>query len=147
PLDYHLDLAVRLAPLRQTGVTFLRSGNVVHNLRRGRWNRPDAAFAWAERFDAAAAAHLAAEPASVLKLMAHADSAVAVPSTAHPIPLLSAAGLAAADEGVATPWLRGHALGSISMTCYRAGEGPCPAIEGEGAAGLPADVPAEQTNI
>ena len=38
PLDYHLDLATRLAPLRDRGVMILASGNVVHNLGRVQWN-------------------------------------------------------------------------------------------------------------
>ena len=147
PLEYHLDLAERLAPLRRSGVMILGSGNVVHNLRRVMWDRPDAAYDWGERFDDAAVAQLAGDPAAALKLTGHPDYAMAVPTPDHFIPLLYIAGLAAADEGIATPWLRGHALGSISMTCYRAGEGDCPALEGEGAAGLPADVPADQTNI
>ena len=147
PLDYHLDLAARLAALRDRGVLILASGNVVHNLRRVQWNQPDAAFDWAERFDEAAIAQLADQPAAALKLLEHPDYAMAVPTPDHFIPLLYIAGLAAADEGVATPWLRGHALGSISMTCYRAGEGACPALEAEGAAGLPNDVPSDQTNI
>ena len=147
PLEYHLDLAARLAPLRRSGVMILGSGNVVHNLRRVQWDKPDGAYDWGERFDDAAVEQLAADPAGVLKLMEHPDYALAVPTPDHFIPLLYTAGLAAADEGTATPWLRGHALGSISMTCYRAGEGPCPALEGQGAAGLPADVPADQTNI
>jgi len=147
PLEYHLDLAARLAPLRRSGVMNLGSGNVVHNLRRVQWDKPDGAYDWGERFDDAAVEQLAADPAAVLKLMEHPDYAMAVPTPDHFIPLLYTAGLAAADEGTATPWLRGHALGSISMTCYRAGEGACPALEGEGAAGLPADVPADQTNI
>ena len=147
PLEYHLDLAERLAPLRRSGVMILGSGNVVHNLRRVMWDRPDAAYDWGERFDDAAVAQLADDPAAALKLTGHPDYAMAVPTPDHFIPLLYTAGLAAADEGTATPWLRGHALGSVSMTCYRAGEGECPALEGEGAAGLPADVPADQTNI
>ena len=147
PLEYHLDLAVRLAPLRRSGVLVLGSGNVVHNLRRVLWDRPDFAYDWSERFDDAAVAQMADDPAAVLKLREHPDYALAVPTPDHFIPLLFTAGLAAADEGTATPWLRGHALGSISMTCYRAGSGSCPALEGAGAAGLPADVPAEQTNV
>lgn len=146
PLDYHLDLGARLAPLRERGIMILGSGNVVHNLRRVQWDRPDAAFDWAERFDDAAVARLADDPGAILKLAEHPDYPLAVPTPDHFIPLLYLAALVAAGEGVATPWLRGHALGSISMTCWRAGDADDPA-EGDGAAGLPSDVPPEQTNI
>lgn len=147
PLEYHVELGSRLAPLRDRGIMILGSGNVVHNLSRVQWNRPDTAFDWAERFDAAAVAQLAEDPSAVLKLVEHPDYKLAVPTPDHFIPLLYLAGLAAAGEGIAEPWLRGYAMGSLSMTCYRAGKTSRSAPEGEGAAGLPEGVPPDQTNI
>ncbi len=68
PLEYHLELAAALAPLRDRGVMILGSGNVVHNLRRVEWNRPDAAFDWAQRFDDAVVEQLASDPGDILKV-------------------------------------------------------------------------------
>jgi len=147
PLDYHLDLGARLAPLRERGVMIVGSGNVVHNLRRVQWDRPDAAFDWAERFDEAAVAQLADDPGAILKLAEHPDYSLAVPTPDHFIPLLYLAGLAAAGEGTAQPLVRGYAMGSLSMTCFQAGQAPGLAPQREGAAGLPANVPPDQTNI
>src|SRR5690606_12106058 len=114
-------LAARLAPLRESGVMIIGSGNVVHNLRRVQWDQPDAAFDWARRFDDAVVQQMAADPAAILKLVEHADFDLAVPTPDHFIPLLYTAGLAAAGEGRATAFARGYAMGSISMTCYGAG--------------------------
>ena len=147
PLEYHLELASRLAPLRDSGVMIVGSGNVVHNLREVQWDRPDAAFDWAERFDDAVVDQMASDPGAILKVAEHPDYRRAVPTPDHFIPLLYLAGLAAQGEGAAEPLVRGYAMGSISMTCY--GLGVTGQAEGEtaGAAGLPADVPAEQTNM
>ena len=147
PLDYHVELGARLARLRERGIMILGSGNVVHNLRRVQWDRPDAAFDWAERFDEAAVAQLADDPAGILKLVEHRDYALAAPTPDHFIPLLYIASLAAAGEGVAEPLLRGYAMGSLSMTCYRAGRATSPVEHRDGAAGLPLDIPPDQTNI
>ena len=137
PLDYHLDLGSRLAPLRDSGVMIVGSGNIVHNLRRVQWDRPDAAFDWAERFDEAAVAQLADDPGAILKLAEHPDYSLAVPTPDHFIPLLYLAGLAAAGEGAAEPLVRGYAMGSLSMTCFQAGKASGLAPQREGAAGCP----------
>ncbi len=147
PLDYHLDLAARLAPLRERGIVILGSGNVVHNLGRVQWNRPDAAFDWAERFDDAVVDRLATNPGDILKVAEHPDYGLAVPTPDHFIPLLYLAGLAAAGEGTAEPLVRGYAMGSISMTCYGVGVDAMATGQTAGAAALPSDVPADQTNV
>ena len=147
PLDYHLELAARLAPLRDQGVMILASGNVVHNLRRIQWNQPDAAFDWAERFDDAVVDQLAHAPGDILKVTEHPDYDLAVPTPDHFVPLLYLAGLAAAEGAGAEALVRGYAMGSISMTCYGLGakgilrEDPCCAAR------LPEGVPPDQTNM
>lgn len=147
PLDYHLRLAARLAPLRERGVAILASGNVVHNLGRLRWDRPDAAFDWAERFDDAVAEQLAGDPGDVLRLAEHADYPLAVPTPDHFIPLLYLAGLAAAAGEPLEPLVRGCALGSISMSCFGLGASGLSCREAGDAARLPAGVPPDQTNM
>ena len=120
PLDYHLDLAARLAPLRDRGVMILASGNVVHNLGLVQWDQPDVAFDWAERFDDAVVEQLAREPGDILKLSN-------IPTfiwLCRPRSLHSAAlpgRLGAAEGAPAEALVRGYAMGSISMTCYGLG--------------------------
>src|SRR3954449_3758365 len=88
PLDYHLDIGARLAPLRDEGVLILGSGNVVHNLQRIDWSTPAGGFDWTERFDSAATALLRDAPGDILKLAEHPDFALAVPTPDHFIPLV-----------------------------------------------------------
>ena len=146
PLDYHLELASRLDALREQGILILASGNVVHNLGRVQWDRPDAAFDCAERFDDAVVEQLERAPADILKVMEHPDYPLAVPTPDHFIPLLYLAGLAA-GSGAAEAIVRGYAMGSISMTCVDVGCGLADAGDASGAATLPAGVPPEQTNM
>jgi 4,5-DOPA dioxygenase extradiol len=120
PLDSHLELARRLAPLRAQGVLILASGNVVHNLRLMDWGRPDRAFDWAARFDEAARAMVLDAPNDVVKLTRHADYQRAVPTPDHFIPFVYFAGLAAAAGTRPEVVVDGYAYGSLSMTCYRA---------------------------
>jgi 4,5-DOPA dioxygenase extradiol len=125
----------------------MTSGNVVHNLRRVQWNKPDAAFDWAERFDEAVAGQLADSPGDILRVTEHSDYDAAVPTPDHFIPLLYLAGMAAARGEKLDPLVRGYAMGSLSMTCYGLGAEDLACTDGEGAATLPGDVPADQINI
>ncbi|HWL27873.1 MAG TPA: 4,5-DOPA dioxygenase extradiol [Burkholderiaceae bacterium] len=152
PLDYHLDLAASLAPLRERGVMILASGNVVHNLQQIQWRQPDLAFDWAERFDDAVVEQMERDPADILRLLDHPDYASAVPTPDHFVPLLYVAGLAAADNSKPDPLLRGYSMGSISMTCYGVGaqldqQTNADAAGGNAAAALPGAVPPDQTNM
>jgi len=147
PLEYHVDLAARLAALRDSGVAILASGNVVHNLRAVQWNQPNAAFDWAERFDDAVISQLADAPGDILKVREHPDYARAVPTPDHFVPLLYLAGLAAAEDARPEPIVRGYSMGAISMTCHALGANLPVDTDAEDAATLPRDVPADQTNI
>lgn len=146
PLHYHFDLGRRLSALRDRGILVLASGNVVHNLGHIQWNEPDLAFDWAERFDNAAADLLSGAPGEALKLADHADYALSVPTPDHFIPLLYVAGMAAESGETMSAFLRGYAMGSLSMTCYSVGaDFAC--AEAEGAATMPEGVPPDQSNI
>ena len=146
PLDYHLDLGARLAPLRDQGVMILGSGNVVHNLGHIKWDQPDSASDWAERFDDAATDLLAQSPGDVLKLLDHPDYDLAVPTPDHFIPLLYIAGLAVTAGKPLDELVRGYALGSLSMSCFGL-DADVACEDAQGAAGLPEGIPADQTNI
>jgi len=118
PLQYHLELGRSLASLRERGVMVIASGNVVHNLRRLQWNRPDAAFDWAVRFERCGGSAVWEAPGDVLRLVEHTEYDMAVPTPDHFIPLLYVAGIASKDSVPLKPLIRGYSMGSISMTCY-----------------------------
>ncbi|HEV2891284.1 MAG TPA: 4,5-DOPA dioxygenase extradiol, partial [Frankiaceae bacterium] len=62
PLEYHLDVGRRLAPLRERGILVVGSGNVVHNLPRMDPSLPDNGYDWARSFDEAARALMTTDP-------------------------------------------------------------------------------------
>lgn len=121
PLEYHLDMGERLAPLRRKGVLIIGSGNVVHNLGRMDWGRPDDGFDWAQRFDDDARALVLSAPGDVGKLAQHRDASMAVPTPDHFLPLVYFAGLAAASGASPEVLVDGYAFGSLSMTSYTTG--------------------------
>lgn len=146
PFDYHLALGADLAPLRERGVLVIGSGNVVHNLRRIDWSRPDAGFDWARRFDQDVAEVMTSDPGALPRLAGHQDFAAAVPTTEHFLPLLYLAGMASAADDTTHVLIDGYAMGSLSMAAYTLG---CHEVEGQGGDAAPPlpDVPADETNI
>ena len=148
PLDYHLDIGARLAPLRDQGVLIVASGNIVHNLRRIDWSEPDGATDWNRRFDDAAATLLRERPGDILELVAHADFELAVPTPDHFIPMLYLAALAAAADDTLDVFVEGAAFGSISMTSYTLGADCPPSTSREPAPFTrSATAPPEETNL
>jgi 4,5-DOPA dioxygenase extradiol len=146
--DYHLELGAKLAPLRDSGVLILGSGNVVHNLAGVDWARPDAGFDWAQRFDLDAKETMLDDPLNAARLDAHRDFRHAVPTPDHFLPLLYLAGLAGASGEGARVLVDGYAYGSLSMTAYTLGLPPVPAgPDGSAAALIPGDLPADGVNI
>ena len=148
PMDYHLQLGAKLAPLRERGVLIVTSGNVVHNLRGMDWKLADGGYDWAQRFDEDAKARMLTDPTELATLDAHRDYGRAVPTPDHFIPALYLAGLAGATETSDTEVLvDGYAYGSLSMTAYTLGLS-CPNAAGEGGSPRPpADVPPDGSNI
>jgi 4,5-DOPA dioxygenase extradiol len=147
PLDYHLELGAKLALLRERGVLIVASGNVVHNLGGVNRRMVDEGFDWAQRFDEAAKAVMLSEPTEAARLDGHRDFGLAVPTPDHFIPLLYLAGLAGVAERGPDVLVDGYAYGSLSMTAYTVGLSCRGAAPLAGAPTLPADVPADSSNI
>jgi 4,5-DOPA dioxygenase extradiol len=149
PLEYHLDLGRRLAPLRERGIVVLSSGNLVHNLRQVAWDTPEGAFDWARRFDDDLRDVLQGAPGDLLRLAEHDDFRLAVPTPDHFIPLLHLAALAEVAGEEPQVLVDGFTYGSISMTSYAVGV-TCPEPgDAPGPLPLPPSdvVPPEQSNI
>lgn len=118
PLDYHIDLGARLAPLRDEGVLILGSGNVVHNLGAIEWRALEQGFDWARRFDDDARAVMMNDPSQLGRLTQSDDYRLAVPTPDHFLPLAYLAGLASVGATTPSTFAEGCTMGSLSMTSY-----------------------------
>lgn len=146
PVEQHLELGQKLAPLREDGVLIIGSGNIVHNLRAVDFKKAESAYDWATRFDESAREILQTSPTEVATLDAHADFDNAVPTPDHFLPLLYVAG-AAGDQPLDL-LIDGHQAGSISMAAYTQGlECDTADLGGSGAAALPDGYPTEESNL
>ncbi|MFM5916873.1 MAG: 4,5-DOPA dioxygenase extradiol [Novosphingobium sp.] len=117
----HLDVAAKLAPMRDEGVLIVGSGNVVHNL--GLWRqfagtRPD----WAVDFQRRTNAAVIAGDHAALTRFAPGDeaAAAAINSAEHYLPLLYPVGarLPGDEVGVFNDTIDG----ALSMTAYLIGD-------------------------
>lgn len=148
PLDYHLELGAKLAPLRRRGVLVIGSGNVVHNLGAMDWALADDGYDWAQRFSDDSRERMLTEPTEFATLDAHADFRSAVPTPDHFIPALYFAGLAGASADPAMDVLvDGYAYGSLSMTAYTLDVSCAGTSGGDAVPRPPADLPPDASNI
>jgi len=118
PWEYHLALGRALAPLRESGVLIMGSGNVVHHLGVVDFSLPEVGFDWAQRFDTEARRLMTSAPGEVLRLAEHPDVDLAVPTPDHFLPFLYIAGVAEAAGVTPEILVEGYAYGSLSMTSY-----------------------------
>jgi 4,5-DOPA dioxygenase extradiol len=144
--DEHMALGAALAPLREDGVLILCSGNVVHNLHRIDWAKPDTGFDWAQSFDDEVAEIMTGTPGRLGRVQEHTNYKLAAPTPEHFIPLLYLAGLASVAADTAHVLVDGYAMGSLSMTSYTLG---CHELEVSGHRGSPTlpELPADETNL
>lgn len=114
----HFEIGRRLAPLRESGVLIMGSGNIVHNLDYFdvRAGEPED---WAVRFDrhmwSALQRH---DDAALIDYQSDPDARLAAPDIEHFLPLLYVAGTRRADDAVETI-VEGIDAGAASMRAIR----------------------------
>jgi len=95
PLEYHYQLGQRLRALRQQGILFVGTGNVVHNLGVMDWSDPERVYDWAGRFqEVVRAAIVERREVTLVNFPALGQDAMrSIPSAEHYLPLLYVLGL------------------------------------------------------
>ena len=121
--EQHWDLGVRLRPLREEGVLIFGSGDVVHNLHTYAWGRhPVEPYDWARRFEQVI--RTAIEEDHLETVVGYeelgGDSALAVPTPDHFLPLVYVLAQGRREEPVTYP-VEGFDGGSVSMLGVRIG--------------------------
>lgn len=124
PPAWHFEQGKKLAALRDSGVMIVASGNVVHNLRKVRWDETAEAWPWAQHFNQFVQNNLAFQGDAVahplVNFMQHPDAALSNPTPEHYLPLLYVLGTRQADEPVTMP-VNGIEMGAISMLSVQVG--------------------------
>lgn len=100
--DFHFRLGTKLKWLRDEGVLLLGSGNIVHNLRKIKWEPQSPPLEWAMEFDSWVAEAIQSKNFSQL-IHNFSDSLagkLSVPTVEHYLPLLSILGAMDSDDNV-----------------------------------------------
>ena len=121
PINEHIAIGRRLAPLCDEGILVLGSGNVVHNLSRINWSAGETGLDWADRFDNHVAQLIESEPSQLADASHHPAWNLAVPTPEHFLPLAYIAGIASERNIPMSRFNFSRTLGSLSMTSYIAG--------------------------
>jgi 4,5-DOPA dioxygenase extradiol len=105
PLSYHYEMAKKLRTLRDRGVLIIGSGNMVHNLRLIDYDVDARPFPWAVTFDAVLKLHLAVgnHKAIIDYESLGKESALAVPTLDHYLPMIYILGLQEPGEPLFLP--------------------------------------------
>ena len=118
PLEYHMQLGSRLAPLLNEGVLIVGSGNVVHNLGRIQWGADGRGYDWADSFDIATRDIMKNNPAAIASVTKHEAFSFAVPTADHFLPLAYIAGIAVTTDAKVSAFNDERTMGSLSMTSF-----------------------------
>lgn len=115
PAAFHYRIAKDLAPLRDEEVLLLGSGNIVHNLRRFQFDRPEA-FDWAVRFNEEVKQRIASfdHAALVAYEKLGREAQLSIPTPEHYLPLLYVLAQQGQHDDVA--FFNDEVVSSISMT-------------------------------
>lgn len=122
PAPYHYELGMKLRGLREQGILILGSGNIVHNLRRIRWEPDAPAYDWAVEFDAWVKERLeAGDHASLVEKALDSEAGrLSIPTPDHWYPFLYALGASDKNDRLRFEY-EGIENGSISMRCLSFG--------------------------
>lgn len=98
PPEYHYKLGTQLRQLREHGILIVGSGNIVHNLRKIRWEAEAKPYNWAIEFDEWVKSHLIKRDFQPLinEFTGFEAGKFSVPTSDHYYPMLYVLG--AADE-------------------------------------------------
>ena len=124
PAKYHYELAKELNTLRKKGVLIIGSGNIVHNLRRVKWDKlnEEFAFDWAlETNEKIKSFILNNNHVDLINFKSHGTAFdLSIPTPEHYLPLIYSFALKEKNENILI-FNDKHVAGSISMTSLKIG--------------------------